>query len=142
MTTLLLDHPVDSSVGADAEVCYCVLTIERMPIALRAGVEALMVLCVPSQPLAALPGADPLSAHWCTRWERAGRGLTGCREVLAAPRAELRRLAAALRERAEAEGFYASVEEVSSEEAKLPSPKGSSQQSTRSATESSTRVGR
>lgn len=135
MTTLLLDPPVESLAAGSTGVCYGVLAIEAMPRAMRPRVESLLVECLLSQPLAALPGTDPLEAHWCTRWRRDGMGTVCCREPLTATREEFDRLGRAVSALAQAEGFSASVE-------KLPSQKGSSQQSARSATESSTLVGR
>ncbi|KQB86847.1 hypothetical protein [Corynebacterium lowii] len=115
MTTLLLDKPVDSSAGDSTEVRYGVLRVEGLPKRLRAEVEALMVRYLGSEPTAALPGVDPLYAHWCTRWERDGRATVRCREILTATPAEFSRLHRALSGLAQEEGFYASVEEVSAE---------------------------
>ncbi|WPF65524.1 MULTISPECIES: hypothetical protein [unclassified Corynebacterium] len=116
MTTLLLDPPVESLAEGSTEVCYGVLAIEGMPRALRPRVEALMVECLRSQPLAALPGTDPLEAHWYTRWHHDAWGALCCREPLTATREEFACFERALAVLAQAEGFDASVEEPSEEE--------------------------
>ncbi|KQB85137.1 hypothetical protein [Corynebacterium oculi] len=110
MTTLLLDTPVESLAEGSTEIFHGVLSIEAMPRALRPRVEALMVECLLSQPPAAQPGVDPLDAHWCTRWGRAGLGIVRCREPLTATREEFQRFERALVALAQAEGFSASVD--------------------------------
>lgn len=45
-----------------------VLIIESMPARLRPRVEELMVTCLPSASTWEIPGDDPLTAQWCTRW--------------------------------------------------------------------------
>lgn len=104
-----------------------VLEISGMPTALRAVIEDIMVECIATQSCLEIPGADPLEAHWCTRWRRdvvsdaalvAGAGElgsagcsvgVGCREVLTGTPAEIAALAERVGALADRYGFTARV---------------------------------
>lgn len=100
-----------------------VLIIESMPARLRPDVEQLMVDCLHSESTWDIPGEDPLTAQWCTRWYKdwatpdlvalaaghiTGHGV-GCRQVLTGTPAELTQLDARVQELARAYGFSARV---------------------------------
>lgn len=89
-----------------------VLTITAMPTRLRMAVEDALVTCVPSESQLYVPGADPLTAAWCTQWRPEARGLAGCRQVITGTEAELADLAVRLGELAWIGGFEASVRVV------------------------------
>lgn len=98
-----------------------------MPTALRPVIEDIMVECIATQSCLEIPGADPLEAHWCTRWHRdvvsdaalvAGAGElrsaggsvgVGCREVLTGTPAEIAALAERVGALADRYGFTARV---------------------------------
>lgn len=103
-----------------------VLIIESMPARLRPRVEELMVTCLPSASTWEIPGDDPLTAQWCTRWYKdwpgqdlaalaAGTGSDfdavppgiGCRQVLTGTHAELHALETAVRDLAQRYCFSA-----------------------------------
>lgn len=99
-----------------------------MPVRLRPVVEDLMARVIVSESEFVVPGDDPLTAQWCTRWHKdhpgdnivalaAGRATgtacgVGCRQVLTGTRAELEDFAAQLAQLAHAYGFSAQLEGV------------------------------
>lgn len=101
-----------------------VLIIESMPACLRATVETLMVNCLRSESTWEVPGEDPLTAQWCTRWykdwpgedlaslaagsSRVPSGI-GCRQVLTATVRELEALERGIAKLAEDYCFSAQV---------------------------------
>ncbi|AKK03613.1 hypothetical protein [Corynebacterium epidermidicanis] len=92
------------------EVCTAstaVLAIDRMPRSLRRTVEDLMVDCLTSPSQLYVPGADPLTAAWCTQWHRSqsAPGTIACRQVLTGSLAELELFDAAVAKLALAHGF-------------------------------------
>ncbi len=99
-----------------------VLIIESMPATLRPVVEDLMVECLRSESTWVVPGDDPLTAQWCTRWYKDWPGLdlaalaaghstvkpgVGCRQVVTGTSAELRALEHRVVELASRYGFAA-----------------------------------
>lgn len=80
--------------------CTAVLAIDGLPRSLRMHVEQLMVECIPSPAELYVPGVDPLTAAWCTRWERSSsdRRKVACRQVLTGSLAELKLFDARLAE--------------------------------------------
>lgn len=97
-----------------------------MPVRLRPVVEDLMARVIESESEFVVPGDDPLTAQWCTRWHKdypgdnivalaAGRATgtpcgVGCRQVLTGTRAELVAFAAEMSQLARAHGFSAQLE--------------------------------
>ena len=80
---------------ACGEVCTAVLQISGMPRSLRPAIERAMARCIRSESEFIVPGDDPLTAQWCTRWRRdplwdvvgikadnAGCTGIGCQQVL------------------------------------------------------------
>lgn len=66
-----LGSPVDSWPNrACGEVCTAVLQISGMPRSLRPAIERAMARCISSESEFIVPGDDPLTAQWCTRWHR------------------------------------------------------------------------
>ena len=55
---------------ACGEVCTAVLQISGMPRNLRPAIERAMARCISSESEFIVPGDDPLTAQWCTRWHR------------------------------------------------------------------------
>ncbi len=55
---------------ACGEVCTAVLQISGMPRSLRPAIERAMARCIRSESEFIVPGDDPLTAQWCTRWRR------------------------------------------------------------------------
>ncbi|AZA11858.1 hypothetical protein CGERO_07795 [Corynebacterium gerontici] len=74
-----------------------ILHIDDLPTYLRADVEKQLDATLKSEPMAALPGTDPLDITWCTRWERAGHRLVRCRQPLNGLEGEFAALEAGLR---------------------------------------------
>lgn len=118
------DVNAPAAVASAAAVTHGVLRIEGMPAFLRPRVEALMVDCLRSESTWVVPGDDPLTAQWCTRWYKdwpgndlvallagraEGRPGIGCRQPLTGTAAELARLASELGALARAYGFTACV---------------------------------
>ena len=66
-----LGSPADSWPNrACGEVCTAVLEISGMPRSLRPAIERAMARCIRSESEFIVPGDDPLTAQWCTRWRR------------------------------------------------------------------------
>lgn len=66
-----LGSPADSWPNrACGEVCTAVLQISGMPRNLRPAIERAMARCISSESEFIVPGDDPLTAQWCTRWHR------------------------------------------------------------------------
>ena len=109
-----------------AVVVTGVLKISGMPRALRPEVERAMDRCIRTESEFIVPGDDPLTAQWCTRWyrdeismealvygEAAGVGAEsvgiGCRQVLTGTEVELAALDSAVGYLARRYGFSATV---------------------------------
>lgn len=112
MTTCVKPIPDGASpVGVVADgMTSGVLIIESMPTHLRSAIEEAMVECLQSESTWVVPGDDPLTAQWCTRWHKDWPGTDmvslaagcvpetrvapgiGCRQVLTGTAAELRAL--------------------------------------------------
>lgn len=90
-----------------------VLSVSGMPRELRSRIERAMDRCLRSDPAPALPGTDPISADWFTRWERdrsvAHFYAVRCRQVLTGTPVELENLERELRLLAEDYGFEAAI---------------------------------
>ncbi|MDY3126749.1 MAG: hypothetical protein SOW59_01260 [Corynebacterium sp.] len=108
-----------------------VLKIAGMPKQLRARVESIIVECVRTESIIALPGQDPLTAQWFTHWFidspvglesedavvcflQAGRPsvrrFIGCHQVISGTVTELTELQRHLSELAERYGFRVEVD--------------------------------
>ncbi|HIX79943.1 MAG TPA: hypothetical protein H9978_08455 [Candidatus Corynebacterium faecipullorum] len=111
---------------ACGEVCTAVLEISGMPRSLRPAIERAMARCIRSESEFIVPGDDPLTAQWCTRWRRdplwdvvgikadnvdkgeadnAGCAGIGCQQVLTGTPSELEALGRAVEMLAEEYGF-------------------------------------
>ena len=99
-----------------------VLVISGMPRSLRPAIENAMYRCLRSESEFIIPGDDPLSAQWCTRWFRDCPSLEtlaagvpapcaglGCNQVLTGTAQELHALDGAITELAHRHGFAAAV---------------------------------
>ena len=117
-----------------AAVGTAVLRVSGMPTRHRAAIERAMVQCVSTQSEYVVPGDDPLTAQWCTRWYRdtgfaddlaslaafpgvelpkpRAEKCVGCRQVITGTAHELRALDSVVSTLAEEFGFNASVEAV------------------------------
>ncbi|AMO92440.1 hypothetical protein QP414_11765 [Corynebacterium simulans] len=84
------------------QVHTAVLTIAGMPRKLRPAVERAMARCITTESEFIVPGDDPLTAQWCTRWYRdmpgdaelvravvPARVGIGCRQVITGTQKEL-----------------------------------------------------
>ena len=60
------------SVNGGATVVTGVLKISGMPRTLRSEIEHAMDRCIRTESEFIIPGDDPLTAQWCTRWFRMG----------------------------------------------------------------------
>lgn len=102
---------------ACGEVCTAVLQISGMPRSLRPAIERAMARCIRSESEFIVPGDDPLTAQWCTRWRRdplwdvvgikadnTGAGI-GCQQVLTGTPSELEALGRAVEMLAGEYGF-------------------------------------
>ena len=113
------------SVNGGATVVTGVLKISGMPRKLRSEIEHAMDRCIRTESEFIIPGDDPLTAQWCTRWFRdglsvaalaqggsacanAGSGI-GCHQVLTGTEAELAALESAVCYLAQRYGFSATV---------------------------------
>ncbi|APT82213.1 hypothetical protein [Corynebacterium ammoniagenes] len=121
--------------GADAqrvEVQTAVLRVSGMPTRLRPAIERAMVQCISTPSEYVVPGDDPLTAQWCTRWYRdsgfnddlatlaafpgvelpepRAEKCVGCRQVITGTAHELRALDAVVTTLAEEFGFSARVD--------------------------------
>lgn len=116
-----------------------VLVISGMPRTLRPAIEEAMYECLRSESEFIVPGEDPLSAQWCTRWFRdrpsleslaagkprgcssssqAGEAAStsaaglGCHQVLTGTAQELSSLESAVGELARTHGFSAALRQA------------------------------
>ena len=109
---------------ACGEVGTAVLQISGMPRALRPAIERAMARCIRSESEFIVPGDDPLTAQWCTRWRRdadwdpvsgkklggeRARGGIGCHQVLTGTPSELEALGRAVEMLAGEYGFQGAV---------------------------------
>lgn len=116
---------VSAQAAATCAVQPAVLHISGMPIRLRPVVEDAMVRLVPSESGFVVPGDDPLTAQWCTRWHKdlPGDNLyalygasqhvpagVGCRQLITGTDSELAALRAELCQLAERYGFTVRLE--------------------------------
>ena len=115
------------SVNGGATVVTGVLKISGMPRSLRSEIERAMDRCIRTESEFIIPGDDPLTAQWCTRWyrdeismealvrgEATGPGMDsgvgiGCHQVLTGTREELDALDCVVRYLAQRHGFTAAV---------------------------------
>lgn len=102
------------------------LQISGMPRSLRPAIERAMARCIRSESEFIVPGDDPLTAQWCTRWRRdpvwdivgagtdnaasreaanAGCAGIGCQQVLTGTPSELEALGRAVEMLAGEYGF-------------------------------------
>lgn len=109
---------------ACGEVGTAVLQISGMPRGLRPAIERAMARCIRSESEFIVPGDDPLTAQWCTRWRRDAdwdpvSGMTlgggpsvgiGCRQVLTGTPSELEALGRAVEMLAGEYGFKGVVQ--------------------------------
>ncbi|WIM67048.1 hypothetical protein QP027_07900 [Corynebacterium breve] len=90
-----------------------VLTISGMPVALRGEVEELMAVYLPPAETSNLPGQDIWDMTWFTRWRRDkttfGARAVACREVLQAPRDDMKRFERVVAKLASDYGFSATL---------------------------------
>ena len=66
LDTLIAEGKRDQSM----DVQTAVLRVSGMPTRLRPAIERAMVQCISTQSEYVVPGDDPLTAQWCTRWYR------------------------------------------------------------------------
>lgn len=120
-----------------------VLKISGMPRRLRPAIERAMATCLVSDSCLCIPGDDPLTAQWCTRWYRdclmpqsftdweqqgrmggvvaegasasAAKAGIGCHQVLTGTAAELRALNAVVETLAGEFGFQGRVDDAAGE---------------------------
>ena len=113
------------SVNGGATVVTGVLKISGMPRSLRSEIERAMDRCIRTESEFIIPGDDPLTAQWCTRWFRDGLSVAalarggkacahsdsgiGCHQVLTGTREELDALDCVVRYLAQRHGFTAAV---------------------------------
>ncbi|AWB81492.1 hypothetical protein C3B44_03260 [Corynebacterium yudongzhengii] len=94
------------------------LTVSGLSLRLRPVIERAQVICLRSEPTAALPGTDPLEADFFTRWhrDRTADGQRGvrCQQVINGTAAEIDALRRVVTDIAAEAGFYADVSPVSS----------------------------
>ena len=142
--TLIAEGKRDQSVysqssyaqGADARrkeaVQTAVLRVSGMPTRLRPAIERAMVQCISTPSEYVVPGDDPLTAQWCTRWYRdtgfdddlatlaafpgvelpapRAEKCVGCRQVITGTAHELRALNSVVATLAQEFGFSARVD--------------------------------
>ena len=109
-----------------------VLRVSGMPTRLRPAIERAMVQCISTPSEYVVPGDDPLTAQWCTRWYRdtgfdddlatlaafpgvelpapRAEKCVGCRQVITGTAHELRALNSVVATLAEEFGFSARVD--------------------------------
>lgn len=106
------------------QVRTAVLTIVGMPRTLRPAIERAMARCITTESEFIVPGDDPLTAQWYTRWYRDMPGDAelarvatgtlpvgiGCRQVLTGTHEELAALGRAVELLAGEYGFNARVD--------------------------------
>lgn len=100
MTTFVSSAPV---------ACTAVLSIDDLPRRLRPVVEELMYILIPSASELEIPGDDPLTAAWFTRWERTPSGTLSARQVITGLADELADFTAALSALRSRHGFEAEL---------------------------------
>ena len=117
--------PAWPTVNGGVTVVTGVLKISGMPRSLRSKIEHAMDRCIRTESEFIIPGDDPLTAQWCTRWfrdglsvaalaqggsacARSGNGI-GCHQVLTGTREELDALDCVVRYLAQRHGFTAAV---------------------------------
>ena len=128
LDTLIAEGKRDQSV----DVQTAVLRVSGMPTRLRPAIERAMVQCISTQSEYVVPGDDPLTAQWCTRWYRdtgfdddlatlaafpgvelpqpRAEKCVGCRQVITGTSHELRALNSVVATLAEEFGFSARVD--------------------------------
>ena len=126
--TLIAEGKRDQSM----DVQTAVLRVSGMPTRLRPAIERAMVQCISTQSEYVVPGDDPLTAQWCTRWYRdtgfdddlatlaafpgvelpqpRAEKCVGCRQVITGTAHELRALNSVVATLAEEFGFSARVD--------------------------------
>lgn len=114
------------------DVQTAVLHVSGMPTRLRPAIEHAMVQCISTPSEYVVPGDDPLTAQWCTRWYRdngfsddiatlaafpgvelpqpRAEKCVGCRQVITGTAHELRALDSVVATLAEEFGFSARVD--------------------------------
>ena len=128
LDTLIAEGKRDQSM----DVQTAVLRVSGMPTRLRPAIERAMVQCISSSSEYVVPGDDPLTAQWCTRWYRdtgfdddlatlaafpgvelpqpRAEKCVGCRQVITGTAHELRALNSVVATLAEEFGFSARVD--------------------------------
>ena len=128
LDTLIAEGKRDQSM----DVQTAVLRVGGMPTRLRPAIERAMVQCISTQSEYVVPGDDPLTAQWCTRWYRdtgfdddlatlaafpgvelpapRAEKCVGCRQVITGTAHELRALNSVVATLAEEFGFSARVD--------------------------------
>lgn len=128
LDTLIAEGKRDQSM----DVQTAVLRVSGMPTRLRPAIEHAMVQCISTQSEYVVPGDDPLTAQWCTRWYRdtgfdddlatlaafpgvelpqpRAEKCVGCRQVITGTAHELRALNSVVATLAEEFGFSARVD--------------------------------
>ena len=128
LDTLIAEGKRDQSM----DVQTAVLRVSGMPTRLRPAIERAMVQCISTQSEYVVPGDDPLTAQWCTRWYRdtgfdddlatlaafpgvelpqpRAEKCVGCRQVITGTVHELRALNSVVATLAEEFGFSARVD--------------------------------
>ena len=128
LDTLIAEGKRDQSM----DVQTAVLRVSGMPTRLRPAIERAMVQCISTQSEYVVPGDDPLTAQWCTRWYRdtgfdddlatlaafpgvelpqpRAEKCVGCRQVITSTAHELRALNSVVATLAEEFGFSARVD--------------------------------
>lgn len=128
LDTLIVEGKRDQSM----DVQTAVLRVSGMPTRLRPAIERAMVQCISTQSEYVVPGDDPLTAQWCTRWYRdtgfdddlatlaafpgvelpapRAEKCVGCRQVITGTAHELRALNSVVATLAEEFGFSARVD--------------------------------
>ena len=128
LDTLIAEGKRDQSM----DVQTAVLRVSGMPTRLRPAIERAMVQCISTPSEYVVPGDDPLTAQWCTRWYRdtgfdddlatlaafpgvelpqpRAEKCVGCRQVITGTSHELRALNSVVATLAEEFGFSARVD--------------------------------
>ena len=128
LDTLIAEGKRDQSM----DVQTAVLRVSGMPTRLRPAIERAMVQCISTPSEYVVPGDDPLTAQWCTRWYRdtgfdddlatlaafpgvelpqpRAEKCVGCRQVITGTAHELRALNSVVATLAEEFGFSARVD--------------------------------
>ena len=128
LDTLIAEGKRDQSM----DVQTAVLRVSGMPTRLRPAIERAMVQCISTPSEYVVPGDDPLTAQWCTRWYRdtgfdddlatlaafpgvelpqpRAEKCVGCRQVITGTAHELRALNSVVATLAQEFGFSARVD--------------------------------